>query len=176
MLCQNCNKNQATVRYTQIINGKKTEMHLCEECSNELGINSYSFNMPIEFSSFLSDFMDDYNIPTLVKQQKLKCDKCNMTYEEFLDIGKFGCSNCYNIFSNKIDGLLKKMNGANRYLGDKRENTNKEIKENSKSKNKNDEIDKLKKELKVAIQKEEYENAAKLRDKIKELERGIKDE
>lgn len=176
MRCQNCNKNQATVRYTQIINGKKTEMHLCEKCSNELGINNYSFNMPIDFSSFLSDFMDDYNIPTLVKPQKLKCEKCNMTYDEFLNIGKFGCSNCYNTFSSKIDSILKKINGANRYLGEKslKENNNIEFKKESKIEN--DEIIKLREQLKVAIKKEEYEEAAKIRDKIKDLERGMKNE
>ena len=50
MLCQNCNKNKANVKYTQIINGHKKEMMLCEECSEKLGINKMNFNMPIDFS------------------------------------------------------------------------------------------------------------------------------
>ena len=52
MLCENCKENEATVKYTQIINGDKKEMHLCEECSHKLGIDNISFNMPIDFSNF----------------------------------------------------------------------------------------------------------------------------
>ena len=52
MLCDNCGKRNANVRYTQIINGNKKEMILCEECSKKLGIGNMNFNMPINFSSF----------------------------------------------------------------------------------------------------------------------------
>ena len=174
MKCQNCNKNNATVRYTQIINGKKTEMNLCENCSNELGINNYNFNMPINFSSFLSDFMDEYNIPSLMSTKKLQCDKCNMSYEEFLNIGKFGCSNCYSVFSNKIDNVLKKINGGNRYIGNKSIPVNEDV---SKQENiKNNKLADLKRQLKEYIKTEEYEKAAIIRDKIKELEGSINNE
>jgi protein arginine kinase activator len=97
-----------------------------------------------------------------------------MTYDEFLNLGKFGCSNCYSIFSNKIDNILKKINGSNRYLGDKKIS---EYIDRSENKNiKNEEIEKLKKELKILIRKEEYEKAAIIRDKIKEIERSCNNE
>ena len=60
MLCENCGKNEANVKYTQIINGVKKEMKLCERCSKELGIDDINFNMPIDFSSFLGDLISDY--------------------------------------------------------------------------------------------------------------------
>ena len=60
MLCQNCNKNEATVKYTEIINGEKREVMLCEECSRELGIGHMNFNMPIDFSSFFGDLLEGY--------------------------------------------------------------------------------------------------------------------
>lgn len=173
MICQNCNKNQATVRYTQIINGVKNEMHLCEKCSQKLGISTYNFNMPIEFSNFFSDFMNDYTNEPIVNNHILKCDKCNMTYEEFLNLGKFGCSNCYNVFSKKIDNVLKKIHGANRYLGNKKTDTkNKKMNFNTNIDKKKNEIDVLKKNLKIAIEEERYEDAAKIRDDIKNLEKG----
>ena len=49
MLCDNCRENEATVRYTEIINGNKREMMLCEECSRKLGINKMSLKLPIDF-------------------------------------------------------------------------------------------------------------------------------
>ena len=60
MLCDNCRENEATVRYTEIINGNKREMMLCEECSRKLGINKMSLKLPIDFSSFFGDFLSEY--------------------------------------------------------------------------------------------------------------------
>ena len=187
MLCENCGKNEANVKYTQIINGVKKEMRLCEECAREQGITNMDFNMPINFSSFLSDIFDDYNdsgfLPQIAKANDLKCNKCGLTYDEFINTGKFGCENCYNTFSDKIDYLVKNLHGSSRHIGRK----NKFIKANEseiinaeevKEKNtKNAELNseesklgKLKKELKEAIKDERYEDAAKIRDEIKKME------
>ena len=88
MLCENCGENEANVKYTQIVNGVKKEMILCEECAREKGITNMDFNMPINFSSFLSDIFDDYNetgfLPEITKTKTLKCNKCGLTYDEFI--------------------------------------------------------------------------------------------
>ena len=57
MLCQNCGNHEGNIKYTQIINGVKKEMILCEECAKEFGIDEINFNMPINFSSFLGDLL-----------------------------------------------------------------------------------------------------------------------
>ena len=89
MLCENCGENEANVKYTQIINGVKKEMILCEECAREKGITNMDFNMPINFSSFLSDIFDDYNetgfLPEITKTKTLKCNKCGLTYDGFIN-------------------------------------------------------------------------------------------
>lgn len=185
MLCENCGKRKANVQYTQIINGKKKEMHLCEECSEKLGINEMGFTMPINFSSFLSDFIDEFEngsmLPELNPIKELKCDKCNLTFEEFMNTGKFGCSNCYDAFESKIDPILKSIHGSNRHIGrlGKINSNPEELYKNSdeaedkkedEQNSKLSEVDKLKEELKEAVSKEEYEKAAKLRDEIKKLE------
>ena len=88
MLCQNCNKNEATVRYTEIINGEKREVMLCEECSRELGIGHMNFNMPIDFSSFFGDLLEGYEdnsfMPLLTANKQLNCNNCNMSSVERL--------------------------------------------------------------------------------------------
>ena len=175
MLCQNCNKREANVKYTEIINGEKKEMHLCEECSEKLGLNNISFDMPINFSNFFDDIFNDYEdefIPLLEKTKTLKCNKCGMTYDEFLKEGKFGCSNCYASFENKIEPILKRLHGETSHKGRK---ANQTIKKDNYVEVATPEISNIKRdlqaELKKAIQEERYEDAAKIRDEIKKEEK-----
>lgn len=180
MKCQNCGENEANFRYTEIINGVKKEIALCDECRKKLGIQGLDFNIPIDFSSFFGDFLNEYDdsslFPMLTKPNQLKCDNCGMTYDEFMKEGKFGCSNCYDVFESKIDPILKRVHGESKYLGRKGKvpkatlNKKEEPIEEVKNDKEND-IAELKKELKKLIKEEKYEEAAVLRDKIKELEK-----
>jgi len=176
MLCDNCKEKNATVMYTEIINGEKKEMHLCEECSHKLGIDNISFNMPINFSSFFGGLLDDYSeeefMPLLKTAKELKCDNCNLTYDEFINQGKFGCEECYNTFSNKIDSLLKRLHGDSKYVGRKALNSGaknvvKDEEKVEKKSSKETKLEKLQNDLKKAIAEERYEDAAKIRDQIK---------
>lgn len=184
MLCQKCNKNEANVKYTEIINGEKKEMMLCEECSHKLGLDNVNFNLPIDFSSFFGGLLEDdeYNsqefMPLFEQVKELKCDNCNMTYSDFINQGKFGCPECYNVFSSKIDAILKRLHGSNKYLGRKALNNISEQEkstvkgDNGKIKQKasqNDKLEKLQKDLKKAIADERYEDAAKIRDQINSM-------
>ena len=173
MFCENCGKNYANVKYTQIINGEKNEMFLCDECSNKLGIQN--FNIPIDISSFFSNFFDEIEneniFPQILKSKKIKCNRCNLTFEEFISTGKLGCPECYTAFETRLDPLLKNLQGSNEHIGrlGKIENIiqkETEIEESIE----NTEIQKLKQSLKKAIKEEHYEEAAKLRDEIKKLE------
>lgn len=187
MLCENCGNNEANVKYTQIMNGVKKQMNLCEKCADELGLNNISFDMPINFSNFLEDIFDDDQtlfMPNIVRNEKLICNKCKMSYEDFIKSGKFGCDECYNTFENKIDNLLKNIHGVNRHVGRKakysssikmQENTKKvnvakaNQKKNTKSNDKDEKIKELQNRLKQEIKEERYEDAAKTRDEIKKL-------
>ena len=159
MKCQNCGKNEANVRYTQVINGDKTELFLCDECANEMNIGmNFNFGINDVFSSFFDDFS---GLKTIAMPEITKCENCGMTYDEFSKTGLLGCEHCYDTFSNRLDGVLNRIHGNNRHLIGKKNEAKKET----------NEIDKLKAKLKECIEKEEYEEAAKLRDKIKELEK-----
>lgn len=173
MFCENCGKNYANVKYTQIINREKNEMFLCEECGNKLGIQN--FNIPIDISSFFSNFFDEREnenlFPQILKSNKLKCDRCNLEFEEFISNGKLGCSECYTVFETKLDSLLKNLYGSNRHTGRLGKIENIEVAESKiDEKSENMEVQKLKQRLKNAIKQEYYEQAAKLRDEIKKLE------
>lgn len=186
MKCENCGENEANVKYTQIINGVKKQMSLCEKCAEKLGINDMEFNIPISFSSFLGDVFDIYEdtLPEIIKPKTLTCDKCNMTYDEFLQTGKFGCEECYEVFKTKLDQILKNIHGANKHVGrigsfnnssesfenvensknDKINEKNLKVQKNEKSK-----IEELQERLKQEIKEERYEDAAKTRDEIKKI-------
>lgn len=186
MLCQNCGENEANVRYMQIINGQKKEMILCEKCARGIGVDNISFNLPIDFTSFLGEFLNDYNnatlLPSFEKRDELKCKTCGLTYDDFINSGKFGCEDCYDEFSERIDFVLKKLHGNNIHTGKKAKTIisktepldNALVKETQKKPTKKDNLIKLQEELKMAIREERYEDAAKLRDEIKKLEGGKK--
>ena len=123
MLCSNCGKNEANVRYTRIINGEKTEFALCEDCAKKMGLEDIDFNIPINFSNFLSDFFEDDNLlPSFAKIENERCPKCGLTYDDFVNNGKFGCAECYDTFSNKLDSILKNLHGTSKHIGRKPKN------------------------------------------------------
>lgn len=188
MLCDNCGKREANIRYSENINGRKKELNLCEECSQKLGINNIDFSMPIDFSSFFREFVGDFGnpefIPLISEIKALKCDNCGYTFEDIANTGKLGCGNCYDVFEEKLDPIIRRIQGANHHVGrigkvidskidkkisnqssDKEENSNKL--EESKKEN---ELEKLQEKLKEAIKEERYEEAAKIRDEIKKLQ------
>lgn len=185
MLCQNCGKNEANVRYTQIINGVKKEIRLCDKCARELGIGSFEFNMPINFSSFLGDFFGDTSIdmlPSFVKENHKQCNTCGESYDEFVKTGLLGCPDCYDVFSDRLDPILKKLQGSSKHIGRGSKGTNNKvdnISNNDKPKveekvedEKTVKLNKLNEDLKQAIKEERYEDAAKIRDEIKNIEKG----
>ena len=178
MLCQNCGKNEANVRYTQVINGVRKELNLCSECARKLGVDR--IDIPMDFTSFLGDFFNDYAESSLLPSfsiDNVKCNTCGMTYNDFIDTGMFGCSDCYDTFSGPIDSLLKNLHGTARHIGRGVKNLdgslkNKKISDNSNinsKEEKNSELEDLQKQLDKAIKEERYEDAAKIRDKIKEM-------
>ena len=180
-MCQNCGKNEVTFKYTQIVNGVKKEMNLCDKCARELGLKDMSFSMPISFSNFFSDFFNDYNdslLTSFIGTQVSTCKTCGTTFDDFINSGEFGCSNCYDLFEDRISPILKNLQGATRHIGrgyrklnpiaddNNVENAAKTVKEEKKE----NKLEKLQKDLQKAIKDERYEDAAKIRDQIKEEE------
>ena len=182
MLCENCKKREANVRYSENINGAKKEMHLCDECSRELGITEkMDFRMPsLELSNLFGSFLEDFSstpefMPLLSEIKQIKCDSCGSTFDNIIDTGRYGCANCYDVFEDRMDPILKKLQGANRHTGRLGKISDNKVKfENDKNKknidNSKNKLDKLQDDLKQAIKDERYEEAAKIRDEIKKKE------
>lgn len=190
MLCDNCNKNEATIHYTEVVNGVKNERHLCSECMQELdyGIEG-EFPLSKLIRGILSAHLGNNGQETDEPLMQIKCNKCEMTYNEFTKLGKFGCAECYSVFGPLIMENIKKIQGHSTHTGKqyKRyiDKENKEIEKQysdistakveklRKKISDKEEIDAMEKQLKEAIKIEDYEEAARLRDAIKLVkERG----
>ncbi len=181
MKCDNCGKREATVRYSENINGRKRELRLCEKCSRELGVDRMDFNMPIDFSSFFAGMLEEFEgtnlMPMFDNVKDLQCKECGFTFEDILNTGRLGCANCYDTFESRLDPIIKKLQGSNKHVGRLGKITEHKIdlekKQNSKTKKpkEQNEVEKLKEELKKAVKDERYEDAAKLRDKIAKKEK-----
>ena len=161
MICQKCHKNVATIHFTEIINGKSTNVYLCEECAN---LNS-KINNGIGLDEILASLMG-FTQPKLQyanKKEELICPKCKLTYREFKKIGKLGCEKCYEVFADKLEPIIQQLHGNTVYKGKRPNEKLDDIKEDSK-------LQELKQRLQEKIKNEEYEEAAKIRDMIKEIE------
>jgi len=162
MLCDVCKKNQATVHLTEIIDEQMNELHLCEECARQK-----SAQMETQFG--LSDLlagMAEFEHPSEEKESvvAVKCPSCGLTYADFKKIGRLGCGQCYNAFKKYLAPLLKRIHGSAQHMGKIPCKPGRACK-------KKPETQDLRLKLQKAIEKEDFEEAAKLRDKIKESER-----
>ena len=187
MLCDNCGKREANVMYSENINGVKKELHLCEECSQKLGIGKMNFTIPTDFSSLFGDFMEGFTtsefMPLFQEMKEIRCEQCGATFDDIVNSGKLGCGNCYSVFEERLEPILKRIQGNVQHVGRLGKITPNEVEEVKKDVNKavdynietsklnnNQEIEKLQEKLKQAIKDERYEDAAKIRDEIKQKE------
>lgn len=164
MLCDICKKNVATVHLTEIIDDQIAELHLCEACARE---KSIQMEQQFGLSDLLAGLAEFSKQLEEEKEIKLKCDNCGLSYDNFKKIGRLGCSLCYKVFSRNLSPLLKKIHGSNQHLGKFPKRVSKVLKTRL-------ELQELKSKLQRAIQLEEFEEAAKIRDKIREIERKNK--
>lgn len=170
MLCDTCHKNKATVHLTEIIDDQMTELHLCEECA---GKKSAEMEQHFGLSDLLAGLADFGKQPKDNQSENLMCKNCNLTYADFKKVGRLGCSECYSAFRNNLEPLLKRIHGSTTHVGKApQESKSEEKKIDDKEMQPVDNLTKLKTLLQEAIKSERFEEAAKLRDKIRELEKS----
>lgn len=161
MLCDICGKNQATVHLTEIINEQMNELHLCEQCAQT---KSQEMEQQFGLSDLLAGMVESGKPPMLEKETAtLKCPNCKLSYVDFKKIGRLGCGECYTTFKKYIGPLLRRIHGSGQHIGKSPLKVTKVLK------NKIDLHD-LRLKLQNAIELEAFEEAARIRDQIKELE------
>jgi protein arginine kinase activator len=176
MLCDRCQKRDAKILYTEIINGVKKEQHLCEECATDytsFQMEKPLMNSDLTLGDLLSTLLDNYTASDKKEPGEvtpsLTCSNCGTTYEEFIQKGRFGCSECYRNFNGQLGKTLKSIQGADIHTGKRPKGF-----VNSTSDRVNigiSESEKLSIMLQESIEKEEFEEAARLRDLIRQLKK-----
>lgn len=182
MLCDNCKLNEASVHFQQIINGKMSETHLCDRCASEKGMISLDITDSLSFGNLISGLLDEeeqgVGEEKNNKAVKVKC-KCGWTNLDFKKTGYLGCPVCYKTFKKSLTPLLRSIHGNNKHIGkiplkvpiNEKVFIEKDVFEKDLKK-----LRKLKEDLQICIKEEKYEEAAKIRDEIKKLEKNIEDE
>jgi protein arginine kinase activator len=160
MKCEICRNNDAVIHIQQIIGNERIDLHLCEVCALERGIMSKQEKGELSLSSLLTGLID---IRDAKQPQKSSCPRCGSAWQEIEEREQVGCAECYSCFGKEIRALMRKSGGQHRHRGKypRRLLAYKKILVD---------VMKLKEGLKEALGSEDYERAAVLRDRIKELE------
>ena len=170
MLCQKCKKHTATTQVKRTINGITEEFFLCRDCAAEIGFSGFinPFSSAGFFSSLFNEKMEEKSLSPVKR-----CPKCNSSLSDITSLGKVGCAECYSVFENSLSPLITKIHGTNHHCGKLSPNANSSADENGNNfKTVEEEIAELKEKLNEAVLAQEYEQAAVIRDKIKEMEEG----
>lgn len=166
MKCSHCGKNQANTHFKRIINGKKEEMYLCEECAQELGVmNEFE---PLSMDSFFGNLLgagaSAFNSLAGID----RCSYCGSSFNDIVKSGKVGCANCYSKFEDKLAPSIEKIHGKTKHIG-KFVTYSQDGVVSDESAPAEDTVAKLKADLKLAVKEQRFEDAAVIRDKINEL-------
>jgi len=169
MLCDRCQKRPAQVHLTQIINNSKKQMNLCTTCAAELQAENFGFIPQINLHDFLAGLINQHFMGTNMQARphtQVRCEKCGATEAQVAKSGLLGCSECYRQFGDRVQPLLRRIHGSNTHTGKVPRRTGGKALIAK-------EIRLLKSQLQDAVNREEYERAASLRDRIKKLEQQL---
>jgi len=168
MICQECSKEEANVFITKIINGKKLELYLCEKCARKKEELDTSFEPQFALHNLFSGLLHDHvrGSREQVRVAKSQCPVCALTFAQFSQIGRLGCSTCFTAFGDKLQPLLKRIHGSSRHNG-------KVPRRGQEAVLVKRDLERLKEELQMAVSSEEFEEAAKLRDRIRAMEKDL---
>jgi protein arginine kinase activator len=177
MKCTHCHDREANTHIKRIINGRKEEMYLCEDCAKELGVmDSFDFE-PFTMDSFFGNLLGAGASALNSLAGIDRCTSCGSSFNDIINSGKVGCADCYTKFDDRLAPTIEKIHGRTKHVGKHVTYTEEPEKSNSEKVNnpqtpQANPIDKLKEELKIAIKEQRFEDAAVIRDKIKAQTEG----
>jgi protein arginine kinase activator len=158
MLCENCQQHEASIHVTQVINGVSRELHLCEGCAESSGLNVQSV-MSLPEILFGMAGSDD------AKVLERRCPHCHMRGSDFKKTARLGCPRCYETFEAELRPMLAAMHKGGEHKGKVPAEAQKGMESVSR-------LTTLRQQLEKAVQREDYEEAARVRDLIREAEHG----
>ena len=162
MLCDNCKERDAIVQLTQVAATGTVHLHLCEKCAAEKGVET---TVAVPKKHPLGDFLQAVQAQGAAdKGDATRCPFCSATLRDFRASGRLGCARCYTAFESSLRDLLRRVHGNSKHVGRKYEPPRPELFERAST------LVELRERLQRAIETEQFEVAADLRDKIRVME------
>lgn len=193
MLCEKCKIREATIQYTEVVNGNREEHHFCAQCAREMDFGQVSalFDGEFPFGKILSALLGEEGQSDDPAFTQIVCPNCGTSYQQFVDESRFGCADCYEVFDLLIRDSILKLQGSETHKGKRPKYSTKMIPESltrdlpgaaakaggtggageEPESGRAAELNELRVSLRQAIRDEAFERAAELRDRIRALEK-----
>ena len=170
MLCDNCKERDAIINLTQVEHDSKVTLHLCEQCAQQKGVETGGAVLKSPLGNFLGAVVKGGNVGGALVPSSgdtLRCPSCGSTLRDFRDSGRLGCDQCYVSFDAHLRDLLRRLHGSSQHVGERYEGPGAGggVGDDPRS-----HLLDLKAQLRRAVDGENFELAAELRDRIRVLE------
>ncbi|MBA3319595.1 MAG: UvrB/UvrC motif-containing protein [Gemmatimonadales bacterium] len=164
MSCDQCREREAVIHLTQIVNEQVTTLHLCERCAAEKGVESPSGVVKTPLGSFLAAMGKNLPETEPTPRSSETCNRCGGSLQDFRESGRLGCPECYRWFEVPIRDLLRRLHGSTHHVGERY------AEQGSAPAEVRIESADLREQLRLAVETENFELAAELRDRLRVLE------
>lgn len=164
--CQDCHQQEAVLHLTEVVGEVVSTVHLCSQCASARGITTDTIATPL--GAFLATILPTAGIPEPPNGETLACPECDATLASIRASGRVGCPTCWVAFGRPLRELVRRLHGGTRHVGDQYEDP--ATLEDEPGRQRQREVDRLRRALASAIEGEEFEQAVILRDHLKALE------
>jgi protein arginine kinase activator len=164
MPCDQCHTREAIIHLTQIVNEQVTTLHLCERCAAEKGVESPSV-AKTPLGTFLAAMGKGLPETTPAPRSSETCGRCGASLKDFNESGRLGCPECWHTFETPLRDLLRRLHGSTHHLGERYAETVPAPAGGGRA-----EAAELREQLRVAVETENFELAAELRDRLRVIE------
>src|SRR5688572_12565203 len=164
MSCDQCHEREAVIHLTQIVNEQVTTLHLCERCAAEKGVESPGGVAKTPLGSFLAAMGQDLSESVPVARTDETCSRCGASLQDFRESGRLGCPECYRSFEVPLRDLLRRLHGSTHHMGERYAERDGEAADGKQQ------TAELREQLRLAVETENFELAAELRDRLRVLE------
>ena len=162
MSCDQCREREAVIHLTQIVNDQVTTLHLCERCAADKGVESPASVTKTPLGTFLAAMGKEAEIPA--PKTADTCSRCGGSLQDFRESGRLGCPECWRAFETPLRDLLRRLHGSTHHVGERYADQQEPTGEPKV------EVSDLRERLRAAVESENFELAAELRDRLRVLE------
>ncbi|TVR58756.1 MAG: hypothetical protein EA422_15720 [Gemmatimonadales bacterium] len=163
MICDNCGAAEAVIHLTQIVDNEMKTLHLCQACGADKGVQGSSAPPSLPLTDFLAQMGKPPSASTAVATRN-RCSFCGLSFKQFRESGRLGCSHCWTTFDSHLSGLVRRIHGSNQHVGKVYLSPDPSVTEREKK------LEAMRRRLQRAVELEDFERAAELRDEIRTLE------